>query len=220
MRFLKTAFATAALAAVASNASAAVITLDFEGAGNQAQLLEFYNGGTDSQGNSGVDYDISFGENALSIIDADDGGSGNIGNEPSPSTVLFFLSGSAILNYEAGFDTGFSFFYTSVSFSGTVSVYDGLDGTGNLLGTIDLPALGAGPGDPNGSFSNWAAAGLEFDGIAKSIDFGGTVNQIAYDNVTFGSATPTPAIPEPSTYALMALGLAGMGFVARRNKRV
>ena len=34
-----------------------------------------------------------------------------------------------------------------------------------------------------------------------------------------GSITdPIPAIPEPSTYALMALGLAGMAAVARRRK--
>jgi len=218
MRFLKTALAAVAFAAIVAPASAAIITLDFEGAGDQAALLDFYNGGTDSQGNSGTNYGIEFGPNALSIIDADAGGTGNFGNEPTPDTILFFLSGSAVLNYAPGFDTGFSFFYTSTSFDGTVSVYDGLNATGNLLGTIDLPALGTGPGDPSGSFSNWAAAGLAFAGVAKSIDFGGTVNQIGYDNVTFGSAVPVPTIPEPSTYALMALGLAGIGFVARRRR--
>jgi len=91
-------------------ASAAVIVLDFEGAGNSAQLLNFYNGGTDSQGNSGTNHGIQFGSNALSIIDADaPGGTGNIANEPSPSTVMFFLTGSANLNYAPGFDTASHF---------------------------------------------------------------------------------------------------------------
>ena len=49
-----------------------------------------------------------------------------------------------------------------------------------------------------------------------SIDFGGTANYIAYDDVTFGSITP--GVPEPSTYALMALGLAGIGLVTRRRR--
>ena len=56
-----------------------------------------------------------------------------------------------------------------------------------------------------GEFSTFAPIGVTFTGVAKSIDFGGTVNQIVFDNVTFGSATPgvdptppggsTPAVP-------------------------
>jgi hypothetical protein len=39
----------------------------------------------------------------------------------------------------------------------------------------------------------------------------------AIDNVTFNQPL-TAAVPEPGTYALMALGLGAMGFVARRRK--
>ena len=121
------------------SAMAAPIVLDFEGAGDVANINGFYNGGTDSQGNSGVNYGIQFGANALSVIDADAGGSGNIANEPSPNTVMFFLTGTAVLNYAPGFDTGFSFFYTS-STAGTVNVYDSLNGFGNLIGSLALTA--------------------------------------------------------------------------------
>jgi hypothetical protein len=41
-------------------------------------------------------------------------------------------------------------------------------------------------------------------------------NRIVFDDITFGS--DVPAIPEPGTYALMALGLAGVGFAARRRR--
>ena len=220
MNSLKSAAATASLfAAMAAPALADPIVLDFEGVGNQASVNDFYNGGTDSAGHAGTDYGVHFNGNALGIIDSDAGGTGNIGNEPSPSTVLFFLTGSALLDYAPGFDTGFSFWYTTVDFGGTVKVYDGLGGTGNLLGSIAINALGTGPGDPNGAFSNWAIGSLGFAGIAKSIDFGGTVNQVAYDNITFGATTPIVTnVPEPSTYAMLALGLAGVGVVSRRRK--
>ena len=54
----------------------------------------------------------------------------------------------------------------------------------------------------------------------STIDFGGTVNQIAFDNVTFGSVDPRPdPVPEPATLALLGLALAGLGFASRRRKK-
>ena len=209
--------ASAMILAASGFAQANVIVLDFEGVGDQANINDFYNGGTDSLGNSGTDYGIGFGSNTLGIIDADAGGTGNFANEPSADTVMFFLTGTAVLNYSAGFDTGFSFFYSSSTVA-SVFVYDGLDATGNLLATLDLSAQGFDncSGDPNGQFCNWSPVGASFAGTAYSIDFGGTVNQIGYDDITFGSATagggdddPTPA-PAPAGLALLGLGLALM----------
>lgn len=196
--------------------SADIIQLDFEGLDNQEAIDGFYNGGTSANGNSGVNYGVEFSDNTLSIIDADAGGSGNIGGEPSPDTVMFFLTGSeSVMNVAAGFDTGFSFFYSAVNNPGSVSVWDGLDGTGTLLAMLDIPVTASDGGDPNGIFSPFFDIGVGFSGIGKSVSFAGVQNQIAFDNITFGSTTasvPTD-VSSPAT-----LGLFGLILIVLRKR--
>ena len=206
---------TFALCLSVGAASADTIILDFEGIGNLGSVGDFYNGG------GGTDYNIEFSDTSLAIIDSDAGGSGNFGNEPSPDTVLFFQSGgAATMNVLDGFSTGFSFFYSSVNFGGFVNVWSGLNSTGDLLATLTLDALGFGPGDPSGSFSNWESIGVLFTGTAYSVDFGGSADQIAFDNVTLGSNTPgVPPVPVPASLPLLLAGLGGLGLLARRKRR-
>ncbi|MBU3021089.1 PEP-CTERM sorting domain-containing protein [Aestuariibacter sp. A3R04] len=212
--------AGAALTAAAATVDASVIVLDFEGVGNNANINDFYNGGTDSLGNSGVDYGIQFGSNSLGLVDQDAGGGGNFANEPSSDTVMFFLTGTAVLNYTPGFDTGFSFFYSS-STTASVFVYDGLNATGNLLATLNLSAQHTDncSGDPTGTFCNWTAVGASFAGTAYSIDFGGTVDQTGYDDITFGSADAGGVkVAEPSGLALLLMSLGPLAFSRARRK--
>lgn len=186
----------------------AIVFLDFEGCPNSAPIGNYYNGG------AGPNYGVYFGGNTLGLIDADAGGTGNFANEPSPSTIMFFLSGGAsTMNVPAGFTTGFSFYYCS-SGAVTAYVYDGLDGTGNLIGQQSFPANAFDncTGDPSGDFCNWQTVGVAFPGTAKSVLFTGAANQCGFDNVTFGSLTPGPAIPTLSEWGLIILGLALLGF--------
>ncbi len=44
-----------------------------------------------------------------------------------------------VMNVASGFTTGFSFYYAS-AMAGTVTVYDGLNATGNVLATIPITA--------------------------------------------------------------------------------
>jgi hypothetical protein len=62
--------------------------------------------------------------------------------------------------------------------------------------------------------------GLTEDGISamsKITDYGTMVATIGANASKVGGTTPT--IPEPSTYALMGIGLAALAFAAKRNRR-
>ncbi len=203
----KLLLASAALLALPGTANAAVTVLTFEGLGNVTPVGNFY----------APEY--IFSNDTLAIIDSDAGGTGNIANEPSGNTVMFFLNANnAVLNVTNGFTTGFSFFYSS-SRAVSVNVYDGLDATGNLLGTLNLGAQYNDNcvGDPNGQFCNWTAVGVAFGGTAYSIDFGGTANQVAFDNITFGSKDPG-GVPEPAAWAMMLAGFGLVGGAMRRRQ--
>jgi hypothetical protein len=199
---MKSFIAIAAVVA-AQSASAAIITLDFEGIGNTAAIGNFYDGGL------GVNYGVEFVGNALGIIANEAGGTGNFTNAPSMPTVMFWLDGPAtIMNVAAGFTDGFATYYSSIDNPGSISIYDGLNGTGNLLGTLNLVGLGS-QGTPGAAYDTWALVGTSFVGVGKSVVFGGTANYIAFDNVTFGSN-----IPAPGALALLATA----GLIARRRR--
>jgi len=204
----------------APKADAAVVSLDFEGLQNSEQILNFYNGGTGSLGSAGPNYGISFGLNSLALIDSDNGGTGNFANEPTPKTIAFFQSGPGnLMNVAAGFNTGFSFYYSSIR-TGSVTIFDGLNGTGTQLAQINLGVNWKNnncQGDPTGAFCNWDPIGVSFAGTAKSVLFAGAANQVAFDNITLGSNTPGPvSVPEPSSlFGLLAVGFLGVGSVLK-----
>lgn len=160
--------------------------LDFEGIADYGSVGEYYNG------DGGPAWGISFSPNGLALVDSDAGGSGNFANEPSPDTILIFTAGeSTVMNVPAGFDTGFSFFYSANTSPGSIDVFEGVNATGALLAHIDLDPLGGGVGDPNGGANgNWAPVGVAFDGTARSVSFAGSANLIGFDNITIGSASP------------------------------
>lgn len=221
---------TTFLVALAGAAQASVVSLNFEGIapypnGNNVFIQNFYNGGTSSIGTSGNNFGANFSDNALLIclnsttVGCSNTSRGGLGDPASQQGALFFLTGTdTFLNFAAGFTTGFSFNYTAINNPGSIGVYDGLNGTGNLLTSLNLPTTTSGPCPGYGAgFCPFVPLGVAFAGTARSIDFGGVANQIVFDDITFGSVTPGPGtIPVPMSLALFGLGLAGLTAVRRR----
>nr|WP_310522913.1 PEPxxWA-CTERM sorting domain-containing protein [Polymorphobacter sp.] len=210
--FAKAFFTAGLMMAGATTASAAVTVLSFTGVANPSNIASvggFYNGGVSSDGTSGTNFGVAFTPNALAI---------NIYNgsgEPNPG-ILFFTSGGAVtLDYAAGFSTGVAFNYSSNS-NASITVYDGLGGTGNVLATLSLVNNFV----PGCGYCAWAPIGVGFSGIAKSIDFAGGANFVGYDNITLGSITAGGGVPEPASWALLIAGFGLTGAAMRRRRNV
>jgi hypothetical protein len=192
--------------------------LTFEGLSNGESVNDYYNGGTGSEGSSGgPNYGINFSSNSLAEISDQDGGGGNFNDTPvTGPTIVFFLGGSAAtLNAAGGFSTGFSFDYSAINYSGFINIYSGLNETGTLLTTLSLPVT---PSPQPGRFNPFVPIGVSFDGIAHSVDFGGSVNQIGFDNITVNSTIP--GSPEPSPAVVLTIGILSVGSLmlyARRH---
>ena len=82
------------------------------------------------------------------------------------------------------------------------------DAANNLLDTDFQLMSEAGPGVTLSVSSSTAIARVEWN------ETGSFAGAVYWDNLTYEVA----AVPEPETYALMALGLAFTGFVARRRR--
>jgi hypothetical protein len=217
---------SALVAMLALAANAGVVTLTFEGLQTGEEVLNYYNGGLGGSGSGpGPSYGITFGVDSLAIISAASGGGGNFDGNPSGDTILYFLSGSGdLMDVAAGFNTGFSFYYSAPSYAGSVTVYSGLDGTGSVLATLALPLTpdGHSYGAPcSGSYDYcpWVPVGVTFSGTAESVLFSGSANYIGFDNVTLGASIPGGgSTPEPGAFSLLGLGLASLVMYARRKK--
>lgn len=207
--------AAAAFVVIASApalASASAFSIDFEAdwnANNQfaPDLDNYYNGGTASNGASGPNRGVSFvNVSGLSNQSPD---FTYYANAPSPLGTAF-AHDNAYLNVASGVGNALAFYYSSPNdVVGAVRAFSGLNGTGTLLGTIDLVANFI-----DGSYDNWSLATLRFSGVARSFDFTASADAagVLFDNVA--------TVPEPGMGLMLALGGAAALFARRSRRRI
>jgi hypothetical protein len=174
------------------------VTLNFDGLQNLEFMGQYYNGGNGGSGSGpGPNYGVTF---------SPDNGARISNTIVAGQTVLFINNidfnselEPLTMNVAGGFSGQFSFQYATpnASQTGSVTIYDGPNGTGNVLATQSLPGMS---GTPLYNASSNPPVVLSFFGTAKSVRFmlrGGAAD---LDTITY-SAVQAPGLTSLSTSA-------------------
>ena len=207
---------TVALALGAASAYADTVTLPLGNIHTGADILTYFDGGSDSVASDGTgpNLGISFSSNATAqkAGSSQATGNGKFENNPSgQSEVLYFSSSNTTAAYmnDAGGFSGVSFNYSYSNNSGATGfayLYSGLNGTGTLLDTLTLTpaATTISCATRTDAYCTWSlasSAGANF-GTAESILFAATPSASTTGSPTIArpsSSAPTRRIPRTTT---------------------
>jgi hypothetical protein len=226
--------AVCAALGAASAAEAATITLPLGPIHTGDDILNYFNGGTDSGGEGpGTNLGIGFSANAEAQKTGTSAatGDGKFQNNPSgQSEILNFAfsnSTAPYINYAAGFSSlsfAYSFSNNSIG-TGTENayIYSGVNGSGTLLDTISLAPAATTTACtlPGYSFCTWSMATTgALSQTAESVVFGSSATPTAtgtpVDITEFDDVQLTP-VPLPASIWLLLGGFGGLAGWARRR---
>jgi hypothetical protein len=201
-------------------ATATPITMDFDGLTPGTSVHNYYDGGCSKGGFldlqnidcGGPDYGVKWRNAHIRAL----------GDEPSAPNWAgpgLFSNGTMTMNVADGFGTGLTFYYSTFAkfLSGTITIYDGTNGQGSVLTSLDLAGTGI---YCSHQIPCWLEFGLDFIGLAKSVVFAGPGSAaFGLDDVTIGANLTAAPVPEPATFGVFGLGLLLIGaFVGLRRR--
>jgi len=134
----------------------------------------------------------------LSLIDRDEGGSGNFANEPSPSTIIFWLGGQNFVPSSRTIEFPSPVSYVSMFYASRDPVrLEAFDSLGNRIDSIRGGSnFQAGPsGDPTGAYNQWDLISVE-DSSSRiaSIRFSGVINGTGIDDIRVCRSTRVDSV--------------------------
>jgi hypothetical protein len=146
---------------------------------------------------------------------------GNDGNgRYAISSPNYYLAGT--INFTINFSSAiaaFGFFGVDIGDFGGQLTLD-LTDSSSIHHTLTVPnTIGSG-GSTSGSilYFGFFDTSLTYTSVSFNNNSGGA-DLFAFDNFSVGSVSQvSPAVPEPSTWAMLILGFAGIGFLAYRRK--
>lgn len=221
----RTAIAALALSGMAVPALALDFTMDFDGipvaVGDPpppdqtfgSAVLGFYNNDPVYNRAGAQPWNVTFNFSALAIGSSASGGEGNFEEAHSGCCAL-----GSVSEANFGFELTEGLMLTALAF------YYNADGTGSNPAvrlfanglSVYSQALDECSG---GGFCGWTPFKVPDDAffgqLITRVEFSSTPNKVVFDDVSVSTAP----IPEPSTYALMLLGMAALARMARRRAR-
>jgi hypothetical protein len=213
-----------ALFAAASHASATVLTFDISGATNGVAMPQDYGDRASSTTDGAFSYGAAGGFTPNAVVD--------YFSPDAPIDLNFWTTGYNdlvnVVENEPDGEAGYTIRLTADA--GFILRLDSFD-LGNFGGAVTLPGLRVEDGEGNILFSmsnifvgdssqthqdyDFAGGlfGSELNIIVDTTGLGGNSDNIGLDNIQFGQD-----VPEPSAYAMLALGGVMLWFLATRNR--
>jgi hypothetical protein len=206
-------------------AYAETVTLPLGTTGNIVHTGDFiegyFDGGTDSTGESGTNVGISFSSTATAqkAGNSNSTGNGKFENNPSGASEIIYSSSSYNISFANGF-TGLAFNYSfsnnSLTDSLTATLYSGTAGSGSALASYSLTSTGTpvACAVTTDSYCTWSAfSAASLGGTAESVVLSGNVSLSELDGLQL-----TTPVPLPAAAWLFLSGAAGVAGFARRRR--
>jgi len=181
---------------------AANVTLDFEGTTAYGSVGDFY-----------ASHGITFGGDALAFDNTVSPPDLPVFDNPANGTRVLSVvgNGEGTMNVDKGFIGQLTFAYSSVEAT-SIRLFSGLNGTGDLLSTIELDQNATNGGCASSVLCFWDTVSLDFAGVARSVTFGDATAVAGFDNVSVN------AVPLPAAGWLLMSALGGVGAWSRRKR--